>query len=104
MSWNYTTWLNIVVLILAAALIARFARTGGGRMPRTMGGAPEWQGAESGHANHDIRGVTAGAGALSGAGDELQEPAPTRRGGVRDASGVSRRAGRVLRGPGRGAM
>src|SRR5262249_6199303 len=28
-SWNYTTWLNIVFLILAAVLIVRFARTGG---------------------------------------------------------------------------
>src|SRR6202042_898002 len=28
-SWDYTTWLNIVFLILAAALIVRFTRTGG---------------------------------------------------------------------------
>ena len=28
-SWDYTTWLNIVFLILAAALIIRFTRTGG---------------------------------------------------------------------------
>ena len=39
-SWDYTTWLNIVFLLLAAALIIRFARTGGGMMLRMMGGAP----------------------------------------------------------------
>ena len=40
-SWNYTTWLNIVFLILAAALIIRFARTGGVAMLRMMGGSPD---------------------------------------------------------------
>ena len=40
-SWDYTTWLNIVFLLLAAALIVRFARTGGLAMLRMMGGAPE---------------------------------------------------------------
>jgi len=52
-SWDYTTWLNIVffflflllllllLLLLAAALIVRFARTGGLAMLRMMGGAPE---------------------------------------------------------------
>ncbi len=40
-SWDYTTWLNIVFLILAAALIARFARTGGLAMLRMMGGSPQ---------------------------------------------------------------
>ena len=39
-SWDYTTWLNIVFLILAAALITRFARTGGMAMLRMMGGSP----------------------------------------------------------------
>jgi hypothetical protein len=39
-SWNYTTWLNIVFLLLAAAAIVRFARTGGIGMLRMMGGAP----------------------------------------------------------------
>jgi len=42
-SWDYTTWLNIVFLILAAALVIRFARTGGARMLRMMGGTPESQ-------------------------------------------------------------
>ena len=40
-SWNYTTWLNIVFLALALALVWRFIRTGGLPMLRMMGGAPE---------------------------------------------------------------
>ena len=39
-SWNYTTWLNIVFLLVAAVLIARFVTTGGIPMARMMGGAP----------------------------------------------------------------
>ena len=39
-SWNYTTWLNIAFLLLAAVLVVRFVRTGGIPMLRTMGGAP----------------------------------------------------------------
>lgn len=40
-SWNYTTWLNIVFLLIAATLVWRFVRTGGVAMLRMMGGAPE---------------------------------------------------------------
>jgi len=40
-SWDYTTWLNIIFLILAAALITRFVRTGGVAMLRMMGGSPD---------------------------------------------------------------
>jgi uncharacterized protein len=40
-SWDYTTWLNIVFFALAALLIVRFARTGGPRMLTMMGGAPD---------------------------------------------------------------
>ena len=40
-SWNYTTWLNIVFLILAVALVIRFVRTGGVAMLRMMGGSPD---------------------------------------------------------------
>ncbi len=40
-SWDYTTWLNIVFLVLALVLIVRFARTGGGMMLKMMGGSPE---------------------------------------------------------------
>ncbi|OBH97512.1 hypothetical protein A5678_24615 [Mycobacterium sp. E2733] len=39
-SWNYTTWLNIVFLAVAAILVARFVTTGGVPMARMMGGSP----------------------------------------------------------------
>ena len=34
-SWNYTTFLNIAFLVLAAALVIRFVRTGGRPLPRS---------------------------------------------------------------------
>ncbi|MGW1552345.1 permease [Streptomyces sp. NPDC002346] len=40
-SWNYTTWLNIAFLILAAVLLVRFLRTGGLTMLHMMGGSPD---------------------------------------------------------------
>ena len=40
-SWNYTTWLNIAFLGLAAVLIVRFVTTGGVPMLRAMGGSPD---------------------------------------------------------------
>jgi uncharacterized protein len=40
-TWNYTTILNIVFLLLAAALLVRFFRSGGGPMLTMMGGDPE---------------------------------------------------------------
>ncbi|WP_459969107.1 permease [Mycobacterium sp. MUNTM1] len=40
-SWNYTTWLNIAFLALAAILVARFVTSGGLPMARMMGGSPE---------------------------------------------------------------
>jgi uncharacterized membrane protein YraQ (UPF0718 family) len=40
-TWNYTTFLNIVFLLLAAVLLARFLRTGGAAMLRMMGGSPD---------------------------------------------------------------
>jgi uncharacterized protein len=49
-SWDYTTWLNIIFLILAAALIIRFVRTGGVAMLRMMGGSP--QDPTDAHASH----------------------------------------------------
>ncbi len=39
--WNYTTVLNIIFLLLAAALLVRFFRTGGPAMLRMMGGGPD---------------------------------------------------------------
>ena len=40
-SWNYTSWLNIAFLVLAAVLAVRFVRTGGVAMLRMMGGGPD---------------------------------------------------------------
>jgi uncharacterized membrane protein YraQ (UPF0718 family) len=39
-AWNYTTFLNIAFLALAAALVWRFFATGGGAMLSMMGGTP----------------------------------------------------------------
>jgi len=47
--WNYTTWLNIVALVLAAALLVRFYRTGGAEMMSMMGGGPD----DMAHHGHD---------------------------------------------------
>jgi uncharacterized membrane protein YraQ (UPF0718 family) len=44
--WNYTTVLNIIFLLLAAALLARFFRSGGGPMLKMMGGTPDRQSGE----------------------------------------------------------
>jgi hypothetical protein len=41
LTWNYTTWLNIVFLLLAAVLVWRFFRTGGREMLSMMGGGPD---------------------------------------------------------------
>jgi uncharacterized membrane protein YraQ (UPF0718 family) len=48
-SWNYTTWLNIAFLVIAAILIARFITSGGLPMVRMMGGSPA---ATDGHHDH----------------------------------------------------
>ncbi|MBO0871551.1 MAG: permease, partial [Micromonosporaceae bacterium] len=39
--WNYTSWLNIVFLLLAAVLLVRFFTSGGLPMLRMMGGGPD---------------------------------------------------------------
>jgi uncharacterized membrane protein YraQ (UPF0718 family) len=39
--WNYTTVLNIIFLLIAAALCYRFVRTGGIPMLKMMGGGPD---------------------------------------------------------------
>ena len=49
-SWNYTTWLNIAFLALAAVLVVRFVKTGGLPMLGSMGGSPD---AEGDHCHHD---------------------------------------------------
>jgi uncharacterized protein len=48
--WNYTTVLNIVFLLLAAALVWRFFATGGRAMLTMMGGSPD--GMNHGHETH----------------------------------------------------
>ena len=48
-SWNYTSWLNIVFLVVAALLVVRFVTSGGMPMLRMMGGSPE---ATDGHHHH----------------------------------------------------
>ncbi|MBA3915817.1 MAG: hypothetical protein H0X25_18580 [Acidobacteriales bacterium] len=35
-SWNYTTWLNLFFMLLAALLVWRFFKTGGPSMLRMM--------------------------------------------------------------------
>ncbi|MDQ1752002.1 MAG: uncharacterized protein QOE71_3058 [Pseudonocardiales bacterium] len=40
-TWNYTTWLNIIFLLLAAVLVWRFFTTGGRAMLAMMGGGPD---------------------------------------------------------------
>jgi uncharacterized membrane protein YraQ (UPF0718 family) len=47
-SWNYTTWLNIVFLVITALLLARFVTSGGMPMLRMMGGSPD-----APHEHHD---------------------------------------------------
>ena len=39
--WNYTTWLNIVFIMLAVVLLIGFFRSGGREMLSMMGGPPE---------------------------------------------------------------
>lgn len=50
--WNYTTWLNIAFLLLAAVLVVRFFRTGGTAMLRMMGGSPDGGHAQDEHGAH----------------------------------------------------
>ena len=40
-SWNYTTYLNIVFIVAGLVLVWRFFRTGGAMMLKMMGGRPE---------------------------------------------------------------
>jgi uncharacterized membrane protein YraQ (UPF0718 family) len=61
-SWNYTTVLNIVFLILAAALLVRFFRSGGAAMLKMMGGGP----AGPGHHAHGAPGGPGGPPEPSG--------------------------------------
>jgi uncharacterized protein len=66
--WNYTSVLNIVFLLVAAALLARFFRSGGRQMLTMMGGAPDE------HADHAAHHDHAGAGPLAHHGHAGGEP------------------------------
>lgn len=57
-SWNYTSWLNIAFLVLAAALVARFVRSGGIPMLRMMGGSPDGHEHDHHHDHHRDVSVT----------------------------------------------
>jgi len=50
-SWNYTAWLNIVFLVVAALLVIRFFTSGGMPMLRMMGGSPDSE--HDHHEHHD---------------------------------------------------
>nr|WP_082277228.1 permease [Mycobacterium ostraviense] len=50
-SWNYTSWLNIVFLVIAAILVVRFVATGGIPMLRMMGGSPDSQSHQHDHSH-----------------------------------------------------
>ncbi len=52
-SWNYTSWLNIIFLVVAALLVVRFFTSGGAPMLRMMGGVPD---ADHGHHDHSHHG------------------------------------------------
>jgi uncharacterized membrane protein YraQ (UPF0718 family) len=51
-SWNYTTWLNIVFLVIAALFVIRFITTGGIPMLRMMGGSPDVEHDQHHHGHH----------------------------------------------------
>ena len=51
-AWNYTTWLNIGFLVLAALLVWRFARTGGPEMLRMMSSKPHDEDHQHGGVSH----------------------------------------------------
>jgi uncharacterized membrane protein YraQ (UPF0718 family) len=51
-SWNYTTWLNIAFLLIAAVLVVRFFTSGGLPMLRMMGGSPDPQSDQHDHSHH----------------------------------------------------
>ena len=48
-SWNYTTILNIIFLLAAAAFVLRFVRSGNAPMLKMMGGSPAQQQPARGH-------------------------------------------------------
>jgi hypothetical protein len=58
--WNYTTVLDIVFLVVAAALVYRFLRTGGVPMLRAMGGGADDVAGHGHEGSHHQTGEMAG--------------------------------------------
>ena len=52
-TWNYTTFLNIVFIALTVVLVVRFLKTGGPAMLRAMSG-PSGHAAHQDHEHHDV--------------------------------------------------
>jgi uncharacterized membrane protein YraQ (UPF0718 family) len=73
--WNYTTWLNIIALLLTAVLLLRFFRTGGREMLSMMHGGPDdmTQHDHAGH-QHDTVPDTSDHGAPAEHQTHQQEP------------------------------
>lgn len=74
-SWNYTTWLNIAFLAIAAALVIWFYRSGSGPMLRMMGGSPD-----TGHEHAEHHGDRSAHSAALGYDDGRPPMAPHRAG------------------------
>src|SRR5260370_15046193 len=51
--WNYTTILNIIFLLLAAALVVRFFPSAAGPILRMMGGRPDAHDHHEHHEQHE---------------------------------------------------
>jgi uncharacterized membrane protein YraQ (UPF0718 family) len=51
-SWNYTSWLNIAFIVIAALLVVRFVTSGGMPMLRMMGGSPDAEPDQHDHSEH----------------------------------------------------
>jgi len=54
-TWNYTTYLNIVFLLLTIAIVLRFFRTGGMQMLRAMNAGPGAHNAHRAHHHHAMQ-------------------------------------------------
>ena len=92
--WNYTTYLNIVFLLVAAALLVRFFRSGGVSMLKMMGGQPG-RGRVTGHGAHAAaaaRAADPGRSAHPGPGGHAGDPARGPRGPPRCYGLVTRAA------------
>jgi hypothetical protein len=53
-TWNYTTFLNLIFIALSVVLVVRFLRTGGPAMLRMMSGKPDLKDQPRGHATHEM--------------------------------------------------